>query len=269
MPEVADWKAALHRNPRDAALWEIVGDWLSDGNEWEREKCQECNGCGWVIEDIDADSNPKCSDCHGSGSLPTLTAHRARLTAWRLRMEDERWHGKELCPECFGDEAQLCNGPCGGTGFVPTFALLWDQEGEEITECSRCSGEFCDTHFANPCKCNAPDRHCWEPCELGEKRIIPGHVNQLASYMEREGDGRAARVRGVRVVKSSEGSWAVEEPAPNGGTRTYNWKSYSDACREAIRRIVEVFTKPCPCSKSPAIIGHKHCFGLGWRATEV
>jgi hypothetical protein len=178
-------------------------------------------------------------------SLWLLTAHLARLTWWRLRLEDERKHGMV---ECSAFES------------VPTFALLFDREGPICTECAAgCSDFTCH------CKCH---------------KHIPGHVTQLADYLASQGDTeRAEAVRGIEVVdavsrRGLDGkAWAVREPSPTGGSRTYNWHdNYPDACREAIRRICAVFTEMCDCAKEVrpkpyALKGCPDCFGLGWRAS--
>jgi hypothetical protein len=251
-----DWKAAIAANPRDPSLWLQLADFLEESPAaWERETCDCDNGKKSTV--LYDDNNPHyrgqmittCNKCHGSGSLPAMTAHRARLTWWRLMMEDERWHGAEECRECKGrggsgwtmpDEGggsrSVCT-VCSGTGGVPTFALLFDRE-ERISPI----------------------------VDQSSIVTIPGHASELAAYLDCAGDGRAEAVREIRVITEEDGRWVVT------GENVWFWSlSYAATCREAVRRIVGVFTEECPTCRTDDV--HSDCkgpcFGLGWRATEM
>ena len=262
MPTVADWKAALAANPRDPSLWLLLAEYLKERPDaWEREKCSCKSG---------AHGRGHCQLCNNTGLVPAMTAHRARLTWWGLMMEDEAWHGVEDCRHCYvkrqpdGTWIRVGCINCN-KGKRPTFALLFDREGEECNVCEGSGFYFTTEMTVQPRPCG------W--C-IG-KRIIPGHASELSTYMESEGDGRAAKVREIRVKQCGLSlRWSVHPHVP-GSANSY--PTYPVACREAIRRIRAVFTELCDCcgncgneSARRAMFGDGECpkcFGLGWLAT--
>lgn len=56
-------------------------------------------------------------------------------------------------------------------------------------DCNRCSGEYCDTHFAEPCDCDCFDRHIsGDPCP--NERAVVRNDEQAAYLKKRLADAK-------------------------------------------------------------------------------
>ena len=248
---LAGFARSLRANPRDAGLWGMLGDFLEERPSY---------------------------DCP-----PFL----AKLTGRLVWLEDDWSHGVEPCLTCSPEHHDTPCPACGGSSFLHTFSLLFDHPGEEVMECERCSGEYCDVHFCIPCECDVVDRHCHEPCEMGSKRLIRGHLGELADWLRECGDAAGAeevgRIRVVPVMAGTDaGGVQLWTPFVFDGTGNYGgYDSYPDACREAIRRAVVALTDVCKAcvlltgtneryewGKRDEMPGCSKCFGLGWVIKE-
>lgn len=261
------------------------------------ELCEECKGkpypcCEAVrrIESVPGDATTliggecpihgktvSCKTCHWSHASKKLIRGPAlyhltppylcRLTAEVLLFEDERRHGV-ACPHCEGPEADyhtLCFD-------MPTFALLLDHPGDG--PCENCGGigevKMCGRggmliEYMGVCQF----------CDGSGKQIVRGHVGELADFLRQSGDPRAEAVGRLKVTPDQiDGKqWIVNEPGNerNGEPLWLLHRTYPDACRELIRRVVGMLTEPCDvdweqnCQQAKC----KKCCGLGWRTTTA
>ena len=258
-------------NPQRPEEWDIYAEFLeSDGDSWGVQPTDVCE-CGHGLYDHkylgDYDGRcGKCRDCHRhrpilARDLPrhTHAPYRARLTAWLLRMADERWHGVKTGPHIWGDgdgrKCHNCDARCrqqgpllvptgeclGEKAAIPTFALLFDHDGK----CRECDGEG---QVDDPQALNDPDRGVDCPtCHVTGRERIRGHWGELVDWMKEAGDPKAEEVGEVKIIQHGPhggiASWGVK-PCP--GERYGVYYSYADACREALRRLREMLTEDCP-----------------------
>ena len=271
---------------------------------------------------------------HQAEERGDLAEHfRCHLTAWVLRLKDERWHGTQMC-DCVG-HVKIAGGEivpvrrwsecseCRSTGHQPTFALLLDHPGTEPCErcedghiqCSACAGmgetyeikgtflqrqrhnrsskkpRFDQPRMRKCGRCSGSRQEQCDVCHGTGKATVRGHVGEFVDWL-RHVWGQvelAEKVGQLGIEKGDFGFFGfvpedragflltglnpadipMEERTVHNQTRFVH-RTYTDAARELIRRVVAVVTEECPGSVPPISTEIcKLCSGLGWRAVGL
>ena len=225
--------------------------------------------------------------------------YRCHLTAWVLRLLDERWHGEEEreCTSCDNASGQYgsmdwhgvirwhpCRVCIGGKVVVPTFGLLLDHSGTEPCKCvlkGKAWGYLPGKKWrqASQTAHDAGQPGYYEDHELchgSGKALVRGHVGEFADWLRHVWGqvGLADKVEELRLIRPHGGGWCLMDVS--GGIQ-----SYPDAARELIRRVVAAVTEECECEGGSVDSGGitpwgasitvecPNCSGLGWRAVEL